>query len=236
MPPTARSCHQALRSHLLEPGAGDVPVVAHVVVVPEHRDRDGREAASGSAGRSRTLVVEPGVLLEVGDLLAGRGARCRGARGSARGSAASPRRRRPGRRAGRAAPATCSRSPRIICVGQDVQGVELVAVFVVVLGLRVGLLVGHGDPAGAEADVERLAAAEGADRARRQVASRARASAARRRARPRTRRSRRARGPRSGPARSGGPRPRRSARGGRGPRPRRARSVSTQIVASVSET
>ncbi len=41
-----------LRCISSQPGAGDVPVVAHVVVVPEHRDRRRSRRASGSAGRS----------------------------------------------------------------------------------------------------------------------------------------------------------------------------------------
>ena len=60
-----------LAPHLLQPGAGDVPVVAHVVVVPQHRGRDGREQPADQRV-APGLLVEPGVLLVVGDLLAGR--------------------------------------------------------------------------------------------------------------------------------------------------------------------
>ena len=182
------------------------------------------------------LAVEPGVLLEVDHLLARRVSWCRGARGSSPAPRASPRRRRPGRRAGRAAPASCRGRRALICRGQHPQRVELMAVLVAVLAEGVGLLVREGNPAGAEADVEGLAGCEGADRARRQVCDRGEASSARRLARPRTRRSCRAPGSRCGPGRSDDLRPRTSARDGRALRPRRRSLVSTQIVASVSET
>src|SRR6202000_2211602 len=54
-------------AHLRHPGLGDVPIVGHVVVVPEHRGGDdGEEPADQRLAPA--LLVEPGVLLEVGDL------------------------------------------------------------------------------------------------------------------------------------------------------------------------
>jgi hypothetical protein len=57
--------------HLLDPRLGDVPVVVDVVVVEEHRARDGREEPA-DRGVAPRFVVEPRVLLEVRNLLAGR--------------------------------------------------------------------------------------------------------------------------------------------------------------------
>ena len=65
-----RASHHVLPSHLLDPEPRDVPVVVHVVVVEDHRRRHGREQPADVRVRPR-LAVEPRVLLEVGDLLAG---------------------------------------------------------------------------------------------------------------------------------------------------------------------
>ena len=72
--PVMRASHHGLRAHLLDPAPGDVPVVVDVVVVEDHRARDRREQPADVGVRPR-LAVEAGVLLEVGDLLAGRLAR-----------------------------------------------------------------------------------------------------------------------------------------------------------------
>ena len=167
-------------AHLLDPGVGDVPVVGHVVVVPEHRGRDvGEEPADQRLAPA--LLVEPGVLLEVGDLLARAACRCRGARGSSRASAARPRRHRPGRRAGRGGRAGAA-SSRAISWASTQSASNSWPVSSSSFGQRVGLLVREGDPAGAEGDVQRALAAERAERGRRQLGVGLAASAARRRA------------------------------------------------------
>ena len=58
-----------LRGHLLPPRPRAVPVVAQVVVVQDHAGRHGGQQPAHRRGAPR-LVVEPGVLLEVDDLLA----------------------------------------------------------------------------------------------------------------------------------------------------------------------
>ena len=57
------------RAHVAHPGLGDVPVVVHVVVVEDHRARDGRQQPA-DVGVAPGLAIQPRVLLEVGDLLA----------------------------------------------------------------------------------------------------------------------------------------------------------------------
>ena len=153
--------------HLLVPGARDVPVVAHVVVVPGHRDRDGREEPADQRV-APGLFVEPGVLLEVEHVFAGWLADI------ALGADLLARARRALVDVDLVAEQEEQLGPlaalwRDHLRRQHAQGVELMAVFVLVLGERVGLLVGDGHPAGAEADVDRLAGLERADRARRQV-------------------------------------------------------------------
>ena len=59
--------------HLLSPLVRGVPVVADVVVVEDHRARQGRQQPPDLRVGPR-LVVEPGVLLEVRDLVVRRGA------------------------------------------------------------------------------------------------------------------------------------------------------------------
>ena len=60
-----------LAVHLLLPGAGDVPVVADVVIVDHHRGRNGREQPADVRLAPR-FVIQAGVLLEVEHLLARR--------------------------------------------------------------------------------------------------------------------------------------------------------------------
>ena len=152
-------------AHLRDPGLGDVPVVGHVVVVPEHRGRDDREEPADQR-LAPALLVEPGVLLEVGDLAAG-----------LRLGAAPRLDLRPRLRAALVdvdlvAEQEEEVGPRAVAaddfLGEDPERVDLVAAFVLVFGLRVGLLVGDGDAAGAEGDVERALAAERAQGRRRQ--------------------------------------------------------------------
>jgi hypothetical protein len=69
--PSARSVPPRLRSHLADPGVGDVPVVVDVVVVQDHRARHGGEQPADVLVVPR-LAVEAGVLLEVENLLARR--------------------------------------------------------------------------------------------------------------------------------------------------------------------
>ncbi len=58
------------RAHLVDPRLRDVPVVAHLVVVEDHRRRHGREQPA-DVGIGPRLAEEPRVLLEVGDRFAG---------------------------------------------------------------------------------------------------------------------------------------------------------------------
>jgi hypothetical protein len=60
-----------VRTDLLQPLPRDVPVVDDVVVVEDHEARHGREEPA-DVGVAPRLAVEPGVLLEAGDLLARR--------------------------------------------------------------------------------------------------------------------------------------------------------------------
>ena len=60
-----------LAAGILDPLPGDVPVVDHVVIVEHHHARHGRQQPA-DVGVGPRLAVEAGVLLEVGDLLAGR--------------------------------------------------------------------------------------------------------------------------------------------------------------------
>src|SRR3712207_6495187 len=61
-------------ARLLEPGLRDVPVVRDLVVVEDH-GRGNRREEPPDCGVAPRVPVEPGVLLEVGDLLARRQAR-----------------------------------------------------------------------------------------------------------------------------------------------------------------
>ena len=77
--PVIRASHQGVPPHLLHPAPGDVPVVVDVVVVEDHRRRHRREQPADVGVRPR-LSIEARVLLEVGDLLAGRLVRVAAAR------------------------------------------------------------------------------------------------------------------------------------------------------------
>src|SRR5262249_21008017 len=114
------------------------------------------------------LAVEPGVLLEVGDLLAG------GSAGVALGFDPLPRLRRALIDVDLVAEQEEQLRPLLSVipghlVGEHVEGVELPSLLVFVLAEHVGLLVGRRDAAGAEADVDGLSRAEGPDRARRKL-------------------------------------------------------------------
>ncbi len=63
-----RSSHQAVPLHVEPPGVRRVPVVTDVVVVEDHRARQGRQDPA-DLGLPPRLEVERGVLLEVGDLV-----------------------------------------------------------------------------------------------------------------------------------------------------------------------
>jgi hypothetical protein len=151
--------------HLGDPGLGDVPVVRHVVVVPEHRGGDDREEPADQR-LAPALLVEPGVLLEVGDLAPRFGF------GAAPFLDLRPRFRAALVDVDLVAEQEEEVGPGALAagqfLGQDPERVDLVAAFVGVFGLGVGLLVGDGDAAGAEGDVERPVAAEGAQGRRRQ--------------------------------------------------------------------
>ena len=153
-----------LLPHLRQPRLGDVPVVAHVVVVPDHRGRDRREQPADDRVLPG-LLVEPGVLLVVGHLLTGRGV------GAAALADLFPGLERALVDVDLVAEEDQELGPvAVLAVDhlarQDPQGVELLALFVVVFGLDVGALVGEGDPTGAEADVDRFLSVEGPDHAR----------------------------------------------------------------------
>src|SRR6201747_3214002 len=160
-PGSGAALPQEFAPHLPQPGTGDVPVVAHVVVVPLHRDRDRRHQPADQRVPPG-LFVQPRVLLVVGDLVSGRGL---GAAPFADLFAG----------AGRAlvdvdlvAEQEQELGPLVVLAAdhfarQHVQGVVLLAVLVAVFAVHVGLLVRQGDPAGSEADVERGVTAEGAD-------------------------------------------------------------------------
>ena len=107
----------ARRLHVVAPRARRVPVVADVVVVEDHRARQGREQPADVRVAPR-LLVEPGVLLEVGDLrdTAARSV-SRAAAMNARDRGRGARRRRPGRRAGTGASGHCLGRPRRHPVG-----------------------------------------------------------------------------------------------------------------------
>jgi hypothetical protein len=59
-----------LRAHVPLPGSGDVPVVDHLVVIEDHRAREGGEQPADVRVAPR-LAVKARVLLEIGDVLAG---------------------------------------------------------------------------------------------------------------------------------------------------------------------
>jgi len=164
-----------LLPHLLQPGARDVPVVAHVVVVPLHRDRDGRKQPADQRV-APGLRVEPRVLLVVDHLRVRRGL------GAAALADLFPGPRRALVDVDLVAEQEQHLRPLVALgpdhfLGQHVEGVVLLAVFVAVLAVDVGLLVRQRHPAGAEADVDRFVAAESADRARRQIGARRRPAA-----------------------------------------------------------
>ena len=196
--------------HLLDPGARDVPVVRHVVVVDDHRGRDRREEpADERVGPG--LAVEVRVLLEVEDLLA----RLLGGVAARADELARLRRALVhvdlvAEQEQEVRPAALRVADELL--GEDVERVDLAALVVLVLGVGVGRLVRDGHAAGAERDADVRVLGERADARRRQVGVRVRARRPRRRASPRTRSRTRARGRGCRRARSGGPRRRRSAR------------------------
>ena len=124
-----------LLPHLLEPGGGDVPVVAHVVVVPDHRGRDRREQPADDRV-APGLLVEPRVLLVVGHLLT------RGRVGAAPFADPLPGPRRALVDVDLVAEQEEELGPLVVVVadhlaGEDAERVELLAVGVAVLGLDV---------------------------------------------------------------------------------------------------
>ena len=135
------------------------------MVVPEHRGRDDREEPADQR-LAPALLVEPGVLLEVGHLATGLGF------GAAPRLDLRPRFRAALVDVDLVAEQEEEVGPFAVAadqfLGEDPERVDLVAVFAVVRGLGVGRLVGHRDAAGAEGDVERAGAAERAQGRRRQ--------------------------------------------------------------------
>ena len=133
----------------------------------DHRAGDRREQPADDRV-APGLLVEPRVLLVVGDLLAG------GRVGAAPLANPFAGARRALVDVDLVAEQEQELRPLVVVVadhlaGEDPEGVELLAVGVAVLRLHVLALVGEGDPAGAEADVDRLRTVDRADRARRQV-------------------------------------------------------------------
>jgi hypothetical protein len=61
-----------LGAHVFEPGLGGVPVVPDVMVIEDHKRRHGGQQPTDHVVVGPGQVVEPGVLLVVGDLQAGR--------------------------------------------------------------------------------------------------------------------------------------------------------------------
>ena len=110
------------------PGGRGVPVVDHLVVVEDHRRRDGGQQPA-HLRVAPGLEVEPGVLLEVDDLAPPADRPVAAAqRQPPAGRAASARRRRPGRRAAPARRATRPPAGRRPAVGVGVQRVRRDAV------------------------------------------------------------------------------------------------------------
>ena len=134
--------------HLLDPGARDVPVVRHVVVVDDHRRRDRREEPADERVGPR-LAVEVRVLLEVEHLFA----RLLG-RVAARADELARLRRAlvdvdlVAEEQQKVRPAAVRVADELL--GEDVQGVDLAAFVVLVLRVRVGRLMRDGHAAGAE--------------------------------------------------------------------------------------
>ena len=183
MPPTTRSCHHGLRSISSTQAREMFQSSLHVVVVEDHRARDGREQPADHRV-APGLPVEAGVLLEV---------------------------ERPARRAARSVSRAARMNSRVR--GRALVDVDLVAeqeeqlgplsrsparpsacastcrasssrpVVVLVLGQRVGRLVRDRDPAGAEADRRAARPCRGCGRRWAGRSGPASASAARRRAR-----------------------------------------------------
>ena len=175
-----------LGAHLLEPGAGDVPVVAHVVVVPDHRVETVENSHRTNGSRQDSLV-EPGVLLEVGHLLAG-------------GLGGVAPRADPLAGLGRALVdvdlvaeqeeqlGPVSRSSRTICSCEHAERVDLVPSSSSSFVQRVGPLVRAARPGRSRSRCRAARRVEGADRARREARIRGRPPRSPSR-RPRTRRS-----------------------------------------------
>jgi hypothetical protein len=69
-------CHHDVAADVVDPRLRDVPVVDHVVVVEDHHRSAHREHPTLDLGRPR-LVVQPGVLLEVGHFVVA-GIACQG--------------------------------------------------------------------------------------------------------------------------------------------------------------
>ena len=138
--------------HLLDPGARDVPVVRHVVVVDDHRGRDRREEPADERVGPR-LAVEVRVLLEVEDLLA------RLLRRVAARADELARLRRAlvdvdlvAEQEQEVRPAAVRVADELL--GEDVERVDLAALVVLVLGVGVRRLVRDGHAARAERDAE----------------------------------------------------------------------------------
>ena len=200
------SCHHGLRRIVLDPRQRRVPVVDHVVVVEDHRARHDREHPALDLRRPR-LVVQPGVLLEVGDVVEPRdsGRRRRGGHAAARpspGSAARSRRRTPGRRRTAAGAATRRAAGRACAArgrtARRRRGPARRGRTRATTAARAGRRRGTSRT-GSAAARRRACGSRSAG-----TATSAAASTARRRGAPRTGSSSRARGPRRSRARSGG--------------------------------
>ena len=158
----------ALGAHVVDPRLRRVPVVVDVVVVEDHRRRHRREQPA-HVGLAPRLPVQPRVLLEVGDGLARRhlgvAARADELAHVGRDLVGVDLVAEQDHRLG-----PLGRVLRRHPLRERVQGVDLAALGVLVLGQRVRRLVRRADAAGAEHDPRRLRLVVGADHARRKPA------------------------------------------------------------------
>ena len=155
-----------LAAGVLDPLPGDVPVVDHVVVVEHHHARHRRQQPADVRIGPR-LAVEAGVLLEVGDLLAGRLRHV---------AAAADELQRPGThlvRVDLVADQQQPVRPRLDAglqpPGVRPQGVDAEALVVLVRRQRVRLALRRADPARPEHQPRLVLALTGADHARRML-------------------------------------------------------------------